>query len=241
MKFAIFITGTDTGAGKTVISGYLLRFLLEKGYKAITQKWVETGCDRGLSQDIRSHTSLSGKTSDKIFSGDRAPYILSYPASPHLAARVDGVTIDVSAIIRAFHNLKQNFDAVIVEGSGGALVPVNSNNLLIDITARLELPVLIIAENKLGAINHTLLTVESLRRRKIPVTGIVFNRTSGKYDEKLLKDNIKTVRGISGEKILGELPYNRNLTKNYEAFPPIGEKILKSLKSFFKTGSGKIT
>lgn len=226
----IFVAGTDTGAGKTLVTGLLARYLREKGYRVITQKWVQTGC-RGFSGDIKSHLKLMrrDKSDIKPYLAEVNPYAFKLTASPHLAARLENKKIDARKIIKSFRVLSGKFDVVLIEGIGGALVPLNEKYLIIDIAKRLRLPVLVVAQNKLGAINHALLTVEALKRRKMRSWGIVFNNLQGE-NKLVLNDNPRIVGVFSKEIILGVLPWVDNLDRLYQYFIPIGERIRRQLR-----------
>jgi dethiobiotin synthetase len=172
----IFIAGTDTGAGKTFITKMLARRLAGEGYKTATQKWVETGVKKSA-----------------------AVYSFKLPASPHLAAKAEGRTIKVAKIKDALKSLSQTVDIVIVEGTGGLLVPLTEKKLLIDVVKALKIPVLLVAANRIGAINHTLLSLEALRARKMKILGVVFNDISGKEDRRVAEDNPKIVKNFIGK------------------------------------------
>jgi dethiobiotin synthetase len=157
-------------------------------------------------------------------------YVFKLPASPHLAAAAEGKTIRADKIRKSFLKLSKKFDFVIVEGIGGALVPYDRKRLVIDIAGELELPVVIVVENRLGAINHTLLTIEAVRARGMKILGVIFNSPAGKEDEKILKDNPQIIRSVSGERILGTLGRQKNKKLLQKAFSPIGGKILAEIK-----------
>src|SRR4030042_66893 len=139
---AIFVVGTDTGVGKTVVTGLLGRYLLERGYNAITQKWIQTGSE-GFPEDIDTHLRLMQKERQDVacYLSHMAPFVFKFPASPHLAARLENKQIRTNRIIRSFKLLTKEFDFVVVEGIGGALVPFNKRRLVIDIEKDLDLPV----------------------------------------------------------------------------------------------------
>ncbi|MCX5715071.1 MAG: dethiobiotin synthase [Candidatus Omnitrophica bacterium] len=223
----IFITGTDTGVGKTIITGFLARYILEKGYSVITQKWIQTG----YSSDIKKHLELMGI--DKRYVEDYldlvCPYNLKFPASAHLASRMEHKNIREDKITGSFKALSRRFAFVLVEGLGGVAVPFNKKRLVIDLARELRLSVLVVAGNKLGAINHTLLTIEYLRMRKIKVLGIIFNNTK-KEDKRILEDNPRIVKELSKEKILGILPWVDDVDRAYRCFLPIGNNILKRMR-----------
>ncbi len=222
---AIFVTGTDTGVGKTLVTGLFARYLKEKNYKVITQKWVETGC-RGFSQDIKTHLKIMGIGLSEIkeYLDLVSVYTFKEPFSPHKASALEARRINPEKIIKSYRRLQKKFDFVVIEGTGGALVPFNRRHLLIDLVRRLKLPVLVVAKNKVGAINHTLLTVEALRKRKIKITGIVFS-DAGLEDKEALRDNPKIISRFAKEDIFGRLPWRKRRNSLYKAFIPIGEAI----------------
>jgi len=209
---AIFVTGTDTSVGKTVVSDSLRRYLKDRGYRVVKQKWIETG-----RHSVLRHTDFHLTN----------PYIFKFPSSPHLAARLENKKISADKIKKSFRALSKRFDFVIVEGIGGALVPISQKALVIDIAKELNLPVLIVVGNKLGAINHTLLTVEAIRKRNMKIAGMIFNNRFKGGNKLILKDNVKIIEKLTGVKALGVLPCSRNKKQLYKAFIPIGKKIIK--------------
>ena len=230
MRKAILITGTDTEVGKTLITGLLGKFFLDKGLDVISQKWIQTG-NKGLAEDISTHLKLMqlSKKHLKGYEEAIAPYVFKFPSSPHLASKLEKKKINKRRIKKAFEVLKNDFEFVLVEGSGGALVPFDNKNLIIDIAEELKLPVLVVVGNKLGAINHTLLTIEALRKRKMNITGLIFNNLSG-GNNIILKDNQKIIKKLTNERILGSLLWSKNKKVLHKKFVPIGEKIIKRLK-----------
>jgi dethiobiotin synthetase len=181
---AIFVAGTDTGVGKTYITNALARYFSGKGYRVATQKWVETG--------VRKSTAV---------------YSFKFAASPHLAAKLEGKKVKIEKIKEELKKLSRDFDIVIVEGTGGLLVPITEKKLFIAVVQELKLPVLLVAANRLGAINQTLLSLEALRARKIKVLGVLFNNISKKTNKLILKDNPRIVRKFTGEIPVWIFPY----------------------------------
>ncbi len=204
---AIFVTGTDTGVGKTYVCGLLLKYLKDKGIKAVTQKWVQTGCRSFRETDIALHQRMAFLPEKKI--DNQIPYVFKHPVSPHLAAALENRRISKKVIKNSFKALCRNNEYVIVEGAGGVLVPLNKNTLMIDLVKELRLPVLIVVHNKLGAINHALLTIEALKKRKIKMIGILFNNVKGQ-NPKILADNPKIVAKLAKVRVLGILPHTRS-------------------------------
>ena len=222
----IFITGTDTGVGKTVITGLLARYLSNKGYDVITQKWVQTGSG-GFSSDIAEHLKLMRKQRRDIknYSTHVSPYVFHFASSPHLAASLEKKSIKEEKIKKSYKFLSEKSDFVIVEGIGGALVPLNKKKLVIDLAKELDMSVLVVAENKLGAINHTLLTIEAIKKRNMKITGVIFNNKSSKVERIISSDNPKIIKTLTGEPILGTLPRLKDKEHLYKAFVPVGNKI----------------
>ena len=227
----IFVTGTDTGVGKTIVTGLLAKFLDDKGYKTITQKWVETG-SRGFSKDIALHLKLMSKRKREFrdYLHKMSPYTFKFPSSPHLALSLERRKISIERIKKSFKSLEKAFDFVVVEGVGGALVPLTRDKLVIDVAGELNLPALVVVGNKLGAINHTLLTIEAVKARKMKIAGIVFNSLRNKENSIILEDNPKTIKSLSSEEVLGSLPWAKDINRLHKSFRKIGKKILSNLK-----------
>ncbi|MEN8143201.1 MAG: dethiobiotin synthase [Thermodesulfobacteriota bacterium] len=224
---SIFITATDTGVGKTTVCGLLLRFLLEHSIKAGYQKWASTG-DRENPADLESCLQTAGLKVDPTILELQVPYRFDFPASPHLSAELENREIDPEKIISAYQTMSADHEVLIVEGVGGLLVPLTRDLLLADLLAQLQIPTIIVARSGLGTLNHTLLTIESLRSRKIPLGGVIF--TDGEDDnETLVVDNMKTIAKIGQVEVLGRLPYYPNLQDLFKSFTPVGEKILKQI------------
>lgn len=224
----IFVAGTDTGAGKTVVTGLLAGYLSDKGYKVATQKWVQTGLARGGKNDIDTHLKLMGKDRSHV-SGLKEltmPFSYKFPSSPHLAARLEGKMPDAKKIAASLRSLSKDHDVVIIEGTGGLMAPFNNNLLFIDLVKKLNIPVILAAGNKLGAINHTLLSLEALNLRKINFLGVVFTDI-GKDRALILEDNLKTVDKFSKGKVLGRIPYSKDIRRLKKYFEPIGNRIFR--------------
>ncbi len=216
---AIFVAGTDTGVGKTLVTGLLAHYFIGRGKSVVTQKWIATGG----AHDIKVHSEIAGLT-DMERRDHIVPYSFKLAASPHLAARCERKTINTGKIKKSFAALSKLYDLVIVEGTGGLLVPVGGKGLLIDIVKDLAIPTLLVARNRIGAINHTLLSIEALKARRIPIIGIVFNNLS-KTKKVILDDNQKTVEKISGVPVLGQLPGSHSIRTLLGGFKAIGDRI----------------
>lgn len=175
MADVIFITGIDTDAGKTYATAALARRLMDEGRSVVTQKFIQTGCV-GSSEDIEAHRRLTGTGPlPEDAEGLTAPVIFSYPASAQLAARLDGREIDLDLIDKATDQLARRYDTVLIEGAGGLMVPITDDFLTIDYIATRRLPAVLVTNGRLGSINHTLLSLEALINRGIPVREVIYN------------------------------------------------------------------
>ncbi|MBI5542073.1 MAG: ATP-dependent dethiobiotin synthetase BioD [Bacteroidia bacterium] len=171
----IFISAIDTDAGKTIVTGLLALSLKNRGLNVITQKIAQTGCNN-ISDDILKHREIMGEELNE-FDNIRltCPYIFNFPASPHLSAKLENTEINTEEISSATNELEKHFDYILLEGVGGLMVPLNTNELLIDYISNKQYPLILVTSGKLGTINHTLLSLEAIRRRNIELKAIVYN------------------------------------------------------------------
>lgn len=170
-----FVTGIDTDAGKTYCTAWLARRLMDEGRTVVTQKFIQTG-NVGHSEDIDAHRRLTGTGMlDEDREGLTAPIIFSYPASAQLAARIDGKTIDLGIIDRARIELESRRDIVLVEGAGGMMVPLTDDYFAIDYATERHLPVVLVTNSRLGSINHTVLSLEAMAKRRLTLTAVLYN------------------------------------------------------------------
>lgn len=189
-----FISGIDTDAGKSYATGYLARELNNKGQRVITQKFIQTG-NVGYSEDIDLHRRLMGIAhTDDDREGLTMPEIFSYPASPHLAARLDGRAIDFARMERATQELSRRYDIVLLEGAGGLMVPLTEELLTIDYVARQGYPMIFVTSGKLGSINHTLLSLEAIRNRGIELHTVMYNLYPTVEDATIQEDTQQFIR-----------------------------------------------
>ncbi len=229
---AIFVTGTDTGVGKTFISSLLLGFLRRKGIDAGYQKWLSSGGCGCADLDFCLQQNNIAPESDTA--NLQTVYCFEYPAAPHLAAELEGKKVNPQQIISSFRKYTQQKELIVVEGVGGLLVPVHRNLLLADFVTPLGLPTLIVARSGLGTINHTLLTVEALRNRNLPLLGVIFSddENDDQYDEMLLVDNMRTIADFGKVTVFGRIRRFATYVEAEEQFFPAGELLLQSLKNF---------
>lgn len=179
-----FVSGIDTDAGKSYATGVLARRLAEEqGARVITQKFVQTG-NTGLSEDIELHRRLMGIPLQEVdLDGTTAPLVYRFPASPHLAAALEGRAVETARIDASTERLRGLYDIVLVEGAGGLAVPLapfptaegGREYLTMDYVAERRMPLLFVTSAKLGSLNHTLLSFEACRARGIEVAGVLWN------------------------------------------------------------------
>lgn len=188
-----FITGIGTDVGKSWATGWLASRWMKEGKRVITQKFIQTGND-GMSEDIEVHRRIMGIS---LTEEDRqmltAPEIFSYPCSPDLASRIDRREIDFKKIDAASDELDRRYDIVLIEGAGGVMVPLKGDYLTIDYIEERELPVIVVTNGQLGSINHTLLTLEAIRRRNIRLAEVVYNHHFDK-DPTICADTIEYLK-----------------------------------------------
>lgn len=170
-----FVSGIDTGIGKTVATGAMAGYLRHRGVRVITAKMVQTG-NEGFSEDLLKHREISG---GGLLPEDRegltAPQIFRYPASPHLAAELEQRSLDLDAIRKAVSILAGRYDIVLVEGAGGLAVPLTEDLLTVDFVAERKWPVILVSSGRLGSLNHTIQAIEMAANRNLVIAGTVFN------------------------------------------------------------------
>jgi len=172
-----FVTGTDTGVGKTCVSLGLMRALEAQGHTVVGMKPVASGCRaaaNGLEND--DALRLQGCSSLRVKYAQVNPYAFESAIAPHLAARINGVSIQIPVIRNSFRDLSEGADFVIVEGVAGWLVPINAEQTMQDVAIDLGLPVVLVVAIRLGCLNHALLTVDAIRKSGLRLAGWVANR-----------------------------------------------------------------
>ncbi|GAB4169339.1 MAG: dethiobiotin synthase [Calditrichia bacterium] len=175
MKQTIFITAIDTEIGKTVVTGFLAKYLKDRGGKVITQKIIQTGC-KGIAEDIKTHREIMGTGLLEVdLNKDTCPMVFELPASPHLAAALEDKEFDQHIWFSAHQRLLQQYDLVLLEGVGGLFVPLTRDLFLIDWLAQYKFQTILVTSPRLGSINHTFLSIEALQSRSIPLAGMVYN------------------------------------------------------------------
>jgi dethiobiotin synthetase len=207
MRTGIFITGTDTAVGKTFFACGLAALLKEWGYKVGAMKPAETGCDRGsgklMPQDALALKEASGSelSVEKI-----CPYQLREPLAPSVAAQREGVIVDIDRLMGIYNEIRSTHDITIVEGAGGLLVPLLPSYTFADLARALKLPMIVVAANRLGVINHLLLTLEYAACHGLHVLGYVLNQMESPPSV-AAETNREALSALTGAPCIGELPH----------------------------------
>ncbi|MEC9005356.1 MAG: dethiobiotin synthase [Nitrospirota bacterium] len=214
----IFITGTDTNVGKTVLTTALSLALQEQGIQVGLMKPVETGRSPSFqdSDSARLRHSLQPNTPPPI----RNSYQFPDPIAPLSASKRIQQSIDLDRIKTHYEEIRGKCEIILVEGAGGVLVPLTDQFNVRDLIAFLELPTIIVTKNTLGAVNHTLLTIEALRRKDIPILAIMLNQSTpltGKEIEKIQMDSTtQLIREYSGIQVFGPLLFSPLIQNHWE-------------------------
>lgn len=208
----IFVTGTDTGVGKTRIATALLRAFASRGLRAVGMKPVAAGCERAdgalVNEDVAALMAASTVAAPVELIN---PYRFQPAIAPHLAAELAGEAISLQRIRDAYVALAARADRVVVEGAGGFLVPLNEREDFGDLARLLELPVLLVVGMRLGCLNHALLTAEALRRRGLQFVGWVANCLDSTTPA--VEQNVKTLRKRLDAPLLGIVPFALTTTE----------------------------
>ncbi|MBI5328909.1 MAG: dethiobiotin synthase [Deltaproteobacteria bacterium] len=202
-----FITGTDTGVGKTFVTAGIAAALKEKGINVGVMKPVETGCPENngrLEPRDALYLKNAAGTSDELDLIN--PYRFKAPLAPSIASKIEKKSIDLNRIKACYDTLTAKHGIMLVEGAGGLLAPLNENEAVADLVKFLNLPLIIIAASRLGAINHTLLTIKYAQSAGIEIKGIIINYPALATDESL-STNQTEIKRLANIPILGELPF----------------------------------
>ena len=198
-----FVTGTDTGVGKTLISCALLHGFAAQGKRVAGMKPVAAGCDDdGQNEDV---LQLRAAGNVAVGYGQINPYCFVPAIAPHLAAQLAGVIMQFSRIAASYHELAAQADVVIVEGAGGLLVPLNAQQDSADLVEELGLPVILVVGMRLGCLNHALLTVEAIEQRGLTLAGWVANIVDPGMA--MIEQNIAALQQRIAAPLLGTVPY----------------------------------
>lgn len=216
----VFVTGTDTDCGKTVIAGGIARALLHKGFNVGVMKPIATwgdpkrepgGRQRWISEDAL-HLRQAAATSDSLDLIN--PYCFKAAMAPWPASRLEKKTIDINRVMGVYRQLCQRHDFMVVEGVGGLMVPIKREFFVLDLIARMKLAAIVVANPDLGTLNHTLLTVNMLKREGIPLAGVIINNYRGKTRAE--QTNPFVLRKILDRKVM-VIPHNPHFHSEFDA------------------------
>jgi dethiobiotin synthetase len=205
----LFVTGTDTGVGKTFITAGIAASMLNEGATVGVYKPVQTGASRDknknfIADDIEFIKNIAPNVKTKC------SYILEIPAAPSVAADIVDVTIEKDVIKKDFEELKKSCDITIVEGAGGLMTPFGKDFLAADIAKMLNLPIVIVARADLGTINHTLLTVEYAKKKGLKIAGIIINNYPEGTNDVAIRTAPMIIQRFAQADFLDIVPKNQN-------------------------------
>jgi dethiobiotin synthetase len=211
MKKAFFITGTDTGVGKTLVAGALLRAFVKQGNKAVGMKPVVAGSmetPAGLCYEDVENLRAAGNVDVpwELIN----PYALTLPIAPHIASAQMGVDIQLEKIVQSCLKLRELAEVVVVEGVGGFMVPLNDREDTADMAQLLGLPVIMVVGLRLGCLNHALLSAQAIRQRGLTLAGWVANQIGP--DMPFAQDNIAALEQRLDAPLIGVVPYRQGLS-----------------------------
>jgi dethiobiotin synthetase len=213
----IFITATDTGVGKTLVTAALVVCLSQRGIDVGVMKPIETGVSRSAkAQPDGARLRKVTESHDPM--AEVCPYVFRLPVAPLSAARAVGTTVRVATIMRAFRVLRQKHNLVVVEGVGGVHVPITSSFDMLDLIHQMKLPAIVVGQSGLGGINHALLTLHTLRRRKMPIVALVLNQrrpVQTKTARLQEQSTVSLLRQLAGVPVLGPIPYSPSVNRNW--------------------------
>ena len=212
MTAGLFITGTDTGVGKTFVTRGIASTLRAQGRRVGVLKPVETGCGGSLTRRPADALALRAAAGSTLRIDRICPYQLDAPLAPDVAARLENRRIDPAVIVAAFRAVERDHDVTLVEGAGGLLVPIVERYSMADLARDLDLPLLVVVDSKLGAINHTLLTLEAAAARGLSVRGYVLNHASAA--DEAATTNASVLARCTDTPCLGEIAWTPAAEQN---------------------------
>ena len=235
MGKGLFITGTDTGVGKTFVAAILASYLRGAGYRVGVMKPAETGCEERGGKLVPADAFRLKEASGCAEPIERiCPYRLPEPLAPSMAAERAGVKIDIDHLLAVYDEISSSHDVTLVEGAGGLLVPLLPSYTYADFARVFKLPILIVAANRLGAINHLLLTLEHAGCMGLRALGYVLNRLSNDTSP-AAETNREVLSNLTSVPCLGELPFIESIESRKELSLDVFEQNfdLRLLESVF--------
>jgi len=211
MNRTIFVAGTDTEVGKTVVTAALLRQLRRDGINAAPMKPVQTGATKTLREltapDLEFQLKVAGMEASKEMQNLMCPYRYTPACSPHLAGREVQHYAEIEVIEQCAEQLHEHYDALLIEGSGGVLAPLNESETMLDLIEELDVPVLLVADIGLGTINHSVLSARVLQRAGVTVLGVLYNEAFPEDDDFVKSNNPQAVSRFGDVSNLGVVPH----------------------------------
>lgn len=211
---SLFVTGTDTGVGKTYVSRLIIEALRSQGVDAVGYKPIVCG--------ERDDAEILAAASGDLAIDELNPIHLNTPVAPHVACMLENRSIQVSELTGPFHALKNKHEAVIVEGAGGWEVPITQDYQMSDLAKDLDIPVLIVAANQLGALNHIQLTVNAIKAKGLTCVGIVLNQLEDELDTAMIT-NKGVIEELTGLPLLDHLIHGQDF---------IDDQVLEAIKPY---------
>ena len=213
----VFITATDTGVGKTLVASALVMRLIQRGIDVGVMKPIETGVSRsakGQSDGVRLRSAAG--SCDPM--AEVSPYVFRLPVAPLSAARAEKTTVQIATIMRAFRALSQKHAFMLVEGVGGVQVPITQSLNVLDLIYQMKLSAIVVGQSGLGGINHALLTLDALRRRKIPIVALVLNQRRPVHTKPTrlqAQSTVSLLQLLAGVPVVGPIPYSLSMHRNW--------------------------
>jgi dethiobiotin synthetase len=225
----IFITGTDTGIGKTFVSKNILKILVEKGIQPGVMKPVETGCVVKQGEVI-PEDALALKKAASIDQARKLinPYALTYPLAPVVSGDLEDIKIERKVILRAFSELRAQYEFMLIEGAGGFFVPLSENYLIAHLARDMALPLIIVARPSLGTINHTLLTIHAARSWNCEIQGVIVNYDDDYKKGLAEKTSPEIIEKFGHVPVIGIVPFIKD---DSEQLKRVFEKIVTRIIS----------
>lgn len=202
----IFVTGTDTGVGKTIVAAGLALALRERGMRVGVMKPIATGCFGDGKRLVSEDAVYLFEAAENEYPPLTNPLRFRNPLSPNVASVIEKKEIAIDSVLKAYHALQRHYDFLIVEGIGGLMVPITKEYFVANLIHEFNLPVVIVSRGGLGTINHTLLTIDAAVIRGLEVRGVIFNRMPRVNFSIAEITNPKIVHDLTGIPILGSLP-----------------------------------
>ena len=244
MRRGIFVTGTDTGVGKTLVTAGIVRWLRNQGVDAVPMKPVQTGgrrrsklrSDELTAPDLEFVLSAANLQPDGDEMKLMSPYVYEPACSPHLAGRMAERYVEPAVVKDCADRLLDEHQAVVAEGAGGIEVPLNESATMLDLMKLLAYPVVLVTRFGLGTINHTLLSINALRAAGLDVIGVVFNRTEQPATESrfIEEDNPEAIARFGNVPVLGKIMYLDTASKTEETWHDF-EKAMTGLQAIRDT------